>query len=891
MKDNIGGIKYPVETAKQKPRNVSLTKFLNMPFKKSNSSDKTSFDNDERSYAKTELQYHNDSNEFHGGGDMNNEQYITNVQNDGMFKSGIEMNVQQKENDDSDDLNITQNTFNKFKNMFNSRKLNSSPSTNIFKKKLRSISKSSSIGKSYDDDEEYTDNAFDVGSANSIEESLIELPSIHISSNITLNSDNDTHPGSSIRNDYLISNSQPELVPLKSLDKSPVLSSIHVDRFQKQHDNGTYFRSPSTPVLSDTLNKTNHMSPTRTQSIRLRTNSQLESFHSNNPFRGEPIRSPAKSPTSTVLSRKSTNPFNTFSSSTSPTHSHNNSFQSLDMQSVNSGSLYILNGSVNGSLKKYHKNLSNVSLNEIKENEELDQFNSNNNITSTLSNRSSFIPSTPGSKTPSITTTPSDKNIQIMLLRKQRSDSLNELTSNSKLLNNNENDNFSNPRSPNQRDRKAFSYHSLNTENASIYSKEPKRSYRLRAKSFGNKFKDVTVQPSSFEMIRKLGQGDVGKVYLVREKKTNRLYAMKIISKDEMVKRKKIERVLAELEILATSNHPFIVKLYHSFQTEEHLYLCMEYCLGGEFFSALQTRESKCIPEEYARFYLCEVIAALEYLHLLGFIYRDLKPENILLHQSGHIMLSDFDLSIQAPTSKHPTIRGTAVDTNISSETFRTNSFVGTEEYIAPEVIRGDGHNVGVDWWTLGILLFEMIYGFTPFKGETINETFSNVLNNRVSFPNNKNVSRLCKNLIEKLLMKDETKRLGSKNGAADLKSHAWFKKVEWPFLRNQQPPLIPTLSENDSELSGFLGNANIIANGKTRDSNISNYQKDQVEHDDDVSEEDPFHNFNSMSLVASENEESTLMFGEKISYGNISYTVNKNRSRSSSNGRKFFKR
>ena len=119
-----------------------------------------------------------------------------------------------------------------------------------------------------------------------------------------------------------------------------------------------------------------------------------------------------------------------------------------------------------------------------------------------------------------------------------------------------------------------------------------------------------------------------------------------------MIERNKIKRALAEQEILATSNHPFIVTLYHSFQSKDHLYLCMEYCMGGEFFRALQTRDTKTICEADAKFYAAEVTAALEYLHLMGFIYRDLKPENILLHQSGHIMLSDFDLSKQSERAK-----------------------------------------------------------------------------------------------------------------------------------------------------------------------------------------------------------------------------------------------
>ncbi|KAJ9112592.1 hypothetical protein QFC19_000611 [Naganishia cerealis] len=184
-----------------------------------------------------------------------------------------------------------------------------------------------------------------------------------------------------------------------------------------------------------------------------------------------------------------------------------------------------------------------------------------------------------------------------------------------------------------------------------LTTEQGKGSFRRTYSSNSIRTKSVEVQPSSFQKVKLLGKGDVGKVYLVREKKTDKLYAMKVLSKKEMIKRNKIKRALAEQEILATSNHPFIVTLYHSFQSDDYLYFCMEYCMGGEFFRALQTRPGKCLSEDHARFYAAEVTAALEYLHLMGICYRDLKPENILLHESGHIMLSDFDLS--KPTSEH----------------------------------------------------------------------------------------------------------------------------------------------------------------------------------------------------------------------------------------------
>ncbi|KAJ3381009.1 serine/threonine protein kinase, AGC [Lobulomyces angularis] len=298
---------------------------------------------------------------------------------------------------------------------------------------------------------------------------------------------------------------------------------------------------------------------------------------------------------------------------------------------------------------------------------------------------------------------------------------------------------------------------------------------------------DLEVGPKNYEKVKLIGKGDVGKVYLVKRKENGKLFAMKVLSKNEMIKRNKIKRVLAEQEILTASNHPFIATLYHTFQSEEHLFFIMEYCCGGEFFRALQFLPGKALPESGAKFYAAEVICALEYLHLQGFIYRDLKPENILLHVTGHIMLTDFDLSKPSKVTGNPTVMKntggffssstSSIDTKSCTADLRTNSFVGTEEYISPEVIRGQGHTSAVDWWTLGILIFEMLFGTTPFKGRNRNATFHNVLHNDIIFPiEPQEISSSCKNLIRKLLHKDEEKRIGSRAGASDVKHHAYFK-------------------------------------------------------------------------------------------------------------------
>ncbi|KAG2117679.1 Pkinase-domain-containing protein [Suillus cothurnatus] len=283
-----------------------------------------------------------------------------------------------------------------------------------------------------------------------------------------------------------------------------------------------------------------------------------------------------------------------------------------------------------------------------------------------------------------------------------------------------------------------------------------KMAFRRTYSSNSIKVRQVEVSPSSFLKIKMLGKGDVGCVYLIK-------------------------CALTKQEILATSNHLFIIMLYHSFQSDEYLYFCMEYCMGGEFFRALQTRPGKCLPED-----------ALEYLHLNGFIYRNLKPENILLHHSGHIMLLDFDLVKQSghPGGHPATIHQLGpngipmIDTMSCTVDFRMNSFVGTEEYIAPEVIAAQGHTAVVDWWTLGILIYEMIFTTTPFKGKERNNTFSNIWSLPVHFWDAPKITSACKDIVI---------RFGSRSGASEVKQHKWFFKMNWALLRHQQPPIIPS--------------------------------------------------------------------------------------------------
>eukprot|EP00291_Cryptomonas_curvata_P009031 CAMPEP_0172187886 /NCGR_PEP_ID=MMETSP1050-20130122/21598_1 /TAXON_ID=233186 /ORGANISM="Cryptomonas curvata, Strain CCAP979/52" /LENGTH=301 /DNA_ID=CAMNT_0012862281 /DNA_START=114 /DNA_END=1015 /DNA_ORIENTATION=- len=286
------------------------------------------------------------------------------------------------------------------------------------------------------------------------------------------------------------------------------------------------------------------------------------------------------------------------------------------------------------------------------------------------------------------------------------------------------------------------------------------------------------VGPPDFERVKLIGQGDVGKVYLVRLKSTRSLFAMKILSKTEMIARNKLKRCLTEREILATVDNPFIVTLYYCFQSPDHLFLVMDYCAGGEFFRMLKSQRDRRIPEEWVKFYGAEVLLALEYLHSCGFIYRDLKPENILLHDSGHVMLTDFDLSKQASITtamvkEKPSLLGSLMGGGSANKgrpagqiVIDSNSFVGTEEYIAPEVIKGSEQSSAIDWWTFGILIFEMAFGFTPFKGPTQNETFNNICTtDRVTIPERPETTAGLKKMVRGLLARDPAKRLGSKGG------------------------------------------------------------------------------------------------------------------------------
>ncbi|VDP11444.1 unnamed protein product [Soboliphyme baturini] len=216
--------------------------------------------------------------------------------------------------------------------------------------------------------------------------------------------------------------------------------------------------------------------------------------------------------------------------------------------------------------------------------------------------------------------------------------------------------------------------------------------------------------PSQFELLKVLGQGSFGKVFLVRKiigKDAGVLYAMKVLKKATLKVRDRL-RTKMERNILAQINHPFIVKLHYAFQTEGKLYLILDFLRGGDLFTRLS--KEVMFTEEDVKFYLAELALALDHLHSLGIIYRDLKPENILLDEEGHIALTDFGLCKEALIDQ------------------KAYSFCGTVEYMAPEIINRRGHSTAADWWSFGVLMFEMLTGVLPFQGQNRKETMTQIL-------------------------------------------------------------------------------------------------------------------------------------------------------------------
>ncbi|CAH8307521.1 unnamed protein product [Eruca vesicaria subsp. sativa] len=354
----------------------------------------------------------------------------------------------------------------------------------------------------------------------------------------------------------------------------------------------------------------------------------------------------------------------------------------------------------------------------------------------------------------------------------------------------------------------------------------------------------------------RLGAGDIGSVFLAEFKSATAadklpLLAAKVMDKKELASRSKEGRAKTEREILESLDHPFLPTLYAAVDSPKWLCLLTEFCPGGDLHVLRQRQACKRFHESAVRFYASEVIVAIEYLHMMGIVYRDLKPENVLVRSDGHIMLTDFDLSLKCDESTstpqillnrnqppngssdkndnqamdhhqttsssscmitncivpavscfHPRIRRRKKKTDNRNNgpelvaepvDVRSMSFVGTHEYLAPEIVSGEGHGSEVDWWTLGIFMYELFYGTTPFKGMDHELTLANIVARALEFPKEPTIPNAAKDLISQLLAKDPTRRLGSSLGASAVKRHPFFQGVNWALLMCTRPPFIPS--------------------------------------------------------------------------------------------------
>ncbi|RYP77984.1 hypothetical protein DL771_000843 [Monosporascus sp. 5C6A] len=287
-----------------------------------------------------------------------------------------------------------------------------------------------------------------------------------------------------------------------------------------------------------------------------------------------------------------------------------------------------------------------------------------------------------------------------------------------------------------------------------------------------------------FELLRTLGTGSFGRVHLVQSRHNQRFYAVKVLKKAQVVKMKQVEHTNDERKMLGEVKHPFLITLWGTFQDARNLYMVMDFVEGGELFSLL--RKSGRFPNPVAKFYAAEVTLALEYLHARNIIYRDLKPENLLLDRHGHLKITDFGFAKKVPD--------------------KTWTLCGTPDYLAPEVVSNKGYNKSVDWWSLGILIYEMLCGYTPFwdSGSPM-KIYENILKGKVKYPAYVNPD--AQDLLERLITPDLTKRLGNLyGGPQDVKNHPWFAEVTWDRLSRKDidAPYTPPVKAGAGDASQF---------------------------------------------------------------------------------------
>uniref|UniRef100_A0A8C3KFT9 non-specific serine/threonine protein kinase n=1 Tax=Calidris pygmaea TaxID=425635 RepID=A0A8C3KFT9_9CHAR len=326
---------------------------------------------------------------------------------------------------------------------------------------------------------------------------------------------------------------------------------------------------------------------------------------------------------------------------------------------------------------------------------------------------------------------------------------------------------------------------------------------------------------SDFETIKLISNGAYGAVYFVRHKETRQRFAMKKINKQNLVLRNQIQQAFVERDILTFAENPFVVSMYCSFETRRHLCMVMEYVEGGDCATLMKNMGP--LPVDMARMYFAETVLALEYLHNYGIVHRDLKPDNLLVTSMGHIKLTDFGLSKVGLMSLTTNLYEGHIEKD--AREFLDKQVCGTPEYIAPEVILRQGYGKPVDWWAMGIILYEFLVGCVPFFGDTPEELFGQVISDEINWPEKDEAPPPdAQDLITLLLRQNPLERLGT-GGAYEVKQHQFFRSLDWNSLLRQKAEFIPQL-ESEDDTSYF-------------DTRSEKYHHMETEEEDDTNDED----------------------------------------------------